>query len=64
MTALVDELRRLGERNGLVALGVAEARPFTNTEATLQVRKRAGRHGEMQFTYRNPARSRCCLRVA
>lgn len=53
----VSELEEVAVSAGLSALGVAPVQRFTNTEATLTVRKRAGLHGGMQFTYRSPARS-------
>jgi epoxyqueuosine reductase len=48
LAALADE--------GLVA-GVAPAAPFTATREELHRRRRAGLHGGMAFTYRNPERS-------
>ncbi len=55
--AYVEQLRALGLDQGLAALGVADAQPFAGTRSDLEERKRAGLHGSMQFTYRNPARS-------
>jgi epoxyqueuosine reductase len=52
-----NRLRQVGEAAGLDAVGVAPAEPFAETRAVLEERKRAGLHGGMQFTYRNPARS-------
>ncbi|HSL57196.1 MAG TPA: hypothetical protein VK866_05090, partial [Acidimicrobiales bacterium] len=51
------ELRRVAERAGLDALGVADAGPFTEARAEIERRRDAGLHGGMQFTFRNPARS-------
>jgi epoxyqueuosine reductase len=53
----VDTLRSVGTAAGLARIGVASAAPFTETRVVLEDRKRAGLHGGMQFTYRNPARS-------
>jgi epoxyqueuosine reductase len=55
--ALARELVDLGTAAGLSAVGVADAAPFAGTRTTLEVRRAAGLHGGMQFTYRNPARS-------
>jgi epoxyqueuosine reductase len=55
--AYVAELRQLGRRAGLDAVGVAPAHPFTSTRRHLEERRRAGLHGGMAFTYRNPGRS-------
>ncbi|HMJ78255.1 MAG TPA: tRNA epoxyqueuosine(34) reductase QueG [Iamia sp.] len=67
--AVVDPLRRApvadlarralaaGRAGGLDAVGIATADPFTDTRAHLEERRRAGLHGGMAFTYRNPARS-------
>jgi epoxyqueuosine reductase len=57
VSALVEELRRLGLESGLDAIGIAPAKPFEATRRTLEERKAAGLHGGMQFTYRNPTRS-------
>jgi epoxyqueuosine reductase len=56
-TAYVDELRALGERAGLAAVGVAAAEPFTGTLRDLRARRAAGLHDDMAFTYRSPERS-------
>lgn len=53
----MSELRQLGRRAGLDAVGVAPAHPFAGTRRDLEARRRAGLHGGMAFTYRNPARS-------
>lgn len=42
---------------GLDVAGVAPAEAFTRTKADLEVRKAAGLHGGMAFTYRRPERS-------
>lgn len=55
--ALAGELRQIGLVAGLDAVGIAAAEPFTGTRGHLERRKRAGLHGTMNFTYRNPARS-------
>jgi epoxyqueuosine reductase len=44
-------------RNGLAAAGVAAAEPFVGTRDELHRRRRAGLHGGMRFTYRDPDRS-------
>ena len=54
---LADELRRIGRDGGLDAVGICDAGAFTETRADLEDRKRAGLAADMQFTYRNPARS-------
>jgi epoxyqueuosine reductase len=51
------ELVALGRANGLDAVGVCTARPFTETRVALESRKAAGLHGGMAFTYRRPERS-------
>ena len=48
---------RIGTDAGLAAVGIATAEAFTGTRAILHDRRRAGLHGGMQFTYRNPDRS-------
>ncbi len=53
---LTDRVLGVLRDAGLVA-GVAPADPFDGTRHDLEVRKRAGLHGGMAFTYRNPARS-------
>ena len=55
--ALVGELRRRGEEAGLAAVGIAPATPMESTRRILEERKAAGLSANMQFTYRNPARS-------
>jgi len=42
---------------GLAAAGVAGAQPFLGTREELYRRRRAGLHGGMNFTYRDPDRS-------
>jgi epoxyqueuosine reductase len=54
---LVDDLRRRGEEVGLAAVGIAPATPMEATRRILEDRKAAGLSADMQFTYRNPARS-------
>jgi epoxyqueuosine reductase len=53
----VAELVALGRAQGLDAVGVAPAEPFTGTRRHLEERKAQGLHGGMAFTYRKPARS-------
>ncbi len=57
LSLLVGDLRRRGEEAGLAAVGVAPATPMEATRRILVERKAAGLSGDMQFTYRNPARS-------
>ncbi|WP_195210251.1 tRNA epoxyqueuosine(34) reductase QueG [Actinomarinicola tropica] len=47
----------VGRRAGLSAVGVAPAEPFDATRRILEERRAAGLSSDMQFTYRNPARS-------
>jgi epoxyqueuosine reductase len=54
---LADELRRIGREAGLESVGICDARPFSETKAVIEDRKRAGFAAGMAFTYRNPARS-------
>jgi epoxyqueuosine reductase len=53
----VDELCAIGRAAGLDAVGVTAAEPFLGTRRILEERKAAGLSADMQFTYRNPARS-------
>lgn len=55
--AYVAELQAVGVAAGLDAVGVAPAEVFHTTRRDLEVRRAEGRHGGMEFTYRNPARS-------
>ena len=55
--ALRWEVLETGRGAGLAAVGVAAVEPFEGTRRTLHERKQKGRHGGMDFTYRNPARS-------
>lgn len=55
--ALVEELRRRGKEAGLAAVGIAPATPMEATRRILEERKAAGLSANMQFTYRDPARS-------
>ncbi len=57
MAVEADDLIKTGLKAGLVAVGLCRADPFSETEADLRQRKKAGLHGGMQFTYRNPTRS-------
>jgi len=53
----VDELRAVGLAAGLHRVGVASAEPFASTLGDLLQRRERGLQDDMQFTYRNPARS-------
>src|SRR5438094_857449 len=53
----VEELRAIGLAAGLDAVGVTTAEPFVEARTVLEERKQAGLSADMQFTYRNPARS-------
>lgn len=55
--ALRDRLVALGRAHGLAAVGVCDARPFDDARHALESRRDEGLHGDMAFTYRNPARS-------
>ena len=57
VTVDADTLAGIGRAAGLCAVGVCRAEPFDEVAAVLHERKRAGLHGGMQFTYRNPDRS-------
>ena len=57
VTIDADTLAGIGRAAGLCAVGVCRAEPFDEVAAVLHERKRAGLHGGMQFTYRNPDRS-------
>ena len=46
-----------GRANGLDAVGIAGAEPFERTRVDLEERRAAGLNADMQFTYRDPARS-------
>lgn len=46
-----------GRDGGLDAVGITTAEPFADTRTHLEARRKAGLHGGMAFTYRNPARS-------
>ncbi|MBI3256546.1 MAG: tRNA epoxyqueuosine(34) reductase QueG [Actinobacteria bacterium] len=54
---LFDELRAIGLRHGLDALGVASADPFVSTRQDLESRAEAGLQATMHFTYGNPERA-------
>ncbi|MDE0268881.1 MAG: hypothetical protein OXI96_07595 [Acidimicrobiaceae bacterium] len=53
----LEKLITAGREAGLFAVGACSAQPFTDTKRILDERKKAGLHGNMQFTYRNPERS-------
>ncbi|HTO01832.1 MAG TPA: tRNA epoxyqueuosine(34) reductase QueG [Microthrixaceae bacterium] len=57
MTDLRTELIDLGLQSGLATVGVCDASPFLEARKALEERRDLGLNGEMQFTYRNPARS-------
>ena len=52
-----DELELIGLDAGLDAVGVTSAASFDDTRRHLEARKAEGLSADMQFTYRNPARS-------
>ncbi len=54
---LQRDVLEAGRRAGLAAVGVAAVERFESTRRILVERKGDGRHGGMQFTYRNPERS-------
>lgn len=54
---LADEVVRAGRRAGLDRIGVCDAASFEDARAVLESRRSAGLAADMQFTYRNPARS-------
>lgn len=54
---LADELRRIGRRAGLDAVGICDARSFSEARVTIERQRERGWSAGMQFTYRNPARS-------
>lgn len=56
-SSLEDELRSIGLANGLAAVGFCDAEPLTAIEQVLVERRDRGLNAEMNFTYRNPARS-------
>jgi epoxyqueuosine reductase len=55
--ALAEQVVAVGRAAGLVAVGVARAEPFDDVRLILEQRRNAGLSADMQFTYRNPARS-------
>lgn len=55
--ANTDELRRLGLDAGLVAVGVTPVVGWGANRRRIESQRHDGRHGEMAFTYRSPARS-------
>jgi len=54
---MIEELRQLGLKAGLCALGATSADPFDDVRREIERRRDAGLHGGMQFTFRNPRRS-------
>jgi epoxyqueuosine reductase len=54
---LTEAVRRVGLDAGLSAVGACEARSWTHTRGVIESRRAAGLNGDMQFTYRRPARS-------
>ena len=59
----LELLVEVGRQAGLDAVGVAGAEPFTGVRSELERRRKAGLHGGMQFTYRNPERSTTPARI-
>jgi epoxyqueuosine reductase len=57
VATLVERVKAAGRAAGLDSIGIAAAEPFASTRRDLERRKMAGLHAEMEFTYRNPARS-------
>lgn len=57
MDELAAAVLDAGRRAGLDAASIAGAEPFADTRRHLEDRRARGLHGEMAFTYRNPARS-------
>jgi len=53
----VAELLSVARAGGLDAVGVCTAAPFLRERQALLARKRAGLHGGMEFTFRNPERA-------
>ena len=56
-STLGGDLVAIGAAAGLAAVGIAGAEPFQDTRQHLESRRKAGLHGRMQFTFRNPQRS-------
>jgi len=54
---LVDRLRRLGLQAGLSAVETCAVGSWTSSRSRLEAGRQAGRNADMEFTYRNPARS-------
>lgn len=54
---LAGEVREVGLRAGLAAVGTTRATSWTWTRGVLEEGRQAGRHAGMAFTYRNPSRS-------
>lgn len=54
---LADELRQLGRQAGLEAVGICDARPFSEARRIIEARKDRGESAGMQFTFRRPERS-------
>jgi len=52
-----EELSRLARDAGLARVAVTDAEPLDDTRRTLEQRRAQGLAADMQFTYRNPARS-------
>lgn len=52
-----NEIRRIGLEAGLHAIGFTHTEPFRETRVALETRKAQGRSSDMNFTFRNPARS-------
>jgi epoxyqueuosine reductase len=54
---LTERAQAVGLAAGLDAVGVAAADAFERTRRDLEARRAAGQHGQMAFTFRNPARA-------
>ena len=53
----LEELRATLLGAGCAAVGVADIAPFVDVQADIEVRKAAGMHGAMHFTFGDPGRS-------
>ena len=61
--ALAERCQATGLAAGLDAVGVCAATPFSDVKVLLEERRTAGLAANMQFTYRNPARSTTPQRI-
>ena len=55
--SLADDLRQLGRRAGLDAVGICDAGPFVQARQAIEARRDSGESAGMQFTFRRPERS-------